>query len=378
MVADDRRYMDEALALARRALGRTAPNPAVGALVVRDGEVVGRGWTRPPGGPHAEAVALAGAGELASGATLYVTLEPCSHHGRTPPCADGIVAAGIARCVVAVTDPFPAVNGAGIARLRAAGVAVEVGLREHEATDLNAGFFARVRTGRPLVLAKYAMTLDGRIATRAGHSRWITGEAARAAAHGMRDRVDAVAVGAGTVAADDPVLTTRLPAHLAGDGGPHHPLRVVADGRGRSPLSARLFGPGLPGRTLVATTRAAEPEWIAALAARGLPIEVCGDGPMVDLALLLNRLGERGVTTLLVEGGGRLLGALFDGGLVDRVAAFVAPVVVGGAAAQGPVGGVGVARMGEAVRLADVRWRRLGDDVLLEGSVVGPSVREVA
>ncbi len=176
MLDGERHFMDEALQLARRALGRTAPNPAVGAVIVHADQIVGRGWTHPPGGPHAEAVALAEAGQRAAGATLYATLEPCCHHGRTPPCTDAILAAGIARCVVAVADPFPAVDGTGIARLRAAGIPVDVGLASNEAAALNAGFFARVRTGRPLVLAKYAMTLDGRIATRSGHSRWITGK----------------------------------------------------------------------------------------------------------------------------------------------------------------------------------------------------------
>ncbi len=236
MLDGERHFMDEALQLARRALGRTAPNPAVGAVIVHADQIVGRGWTHPPGGPHAEAVALAEAGQRAAGATLYATLEPCCHHGRTPPCTDAILAAGIARCVVAVADPFPAVDGTGIARLRAAGIPVDVGLASNEAAALNAGFFARVRTGRPLVLPGTrddARRPDSRRAL--GHSRWITGEAARLVVHQLRDRVDAIVVGAGTVIADDPALTTRLPNELAGDGGPHHPLRVVVDGRGSSP-----------------------------------------------------------------------------------------------------------------------------------------------
>jgi len=366
---DDRHHIAEALRLARRALGRTAPNPAVGAVVAHGAAVVGRGATCPPGGPHAEAVALAEAGAAAVGATLYVTLEPCAHHGRTPPCADAVVAAGITRCVVAVGDPFPRVDGAGLARLRAGGVAVEVGLGAAEATALNAGFFTRVRTGRPLVVAKYAMTLDGRIATRTGHSRWVSGTTSRRVAHVLRDRADAVMVGAGTVRADDPALTTRLPTALAGDGGPHHPLRVVVDGRGTSPLGARLFDPALPGRTLVATTGAAPAAWREALAARGIAEVALGDGPTVDLGGLLDHLGGLGLNTVLVEGGGRLHGALFDAGLVDRVAAFVAPVLVGGAAAPGPIGGRGVATMPEGWRLARVAVRRLGRDLLVEGDV---------
>ncbi len=375
---DDERFMQEALALARRVLGRTAPNPAVGAVVVRDDRVVGRGWTCPPGGPHAEVMALREAGEAASGATLYVTLEPCCHHGRTPPCTEAIVAAGIARCVVAVADPFPLVNGGGITLLRRLGIVVEIGLKADEATDINAGFFTRVRTGRPLVLAKYAMTLDGRIATRTGHSRWITGEEARLVVHQLRDRIDAIAVGAGTVIADDPALTTRLPDELAGEGGPHHPLRVVVDGRGASPLTARVFDSSLPGRTLVATTAAASPEWLSGLAERGVEHLACGEGPRLRLDALLDRLGERGINTLLVEGGSRLLGAFFDGGLVDHIAAFVAPVVVGGSDAPGPVGGFGVPTMAEAVRLTNVRLTRLGDDILMEGDVAKSPVWEVA
>ncbi len=369
MPHDERQFMDEALSIARRALGRTSPNPAVGAVVVKNGEVIGRGSTQPPGGPHAEVVALAETGVAAQGATLYVTLEPCCHHGRTPPCTDVIIAAGIARCVVAVVDPFPVVAGAGIARLRAAGIPTDFGLAMDRAEDLNAGFFARIRTGRPLVVAKYAMTLDGRMATRTGHSRWITGEEARLVAHQLRDRVDAVMVGAGTVVADDPTLTTRLPADLAGEGGPHHPLRVVVDGRGSSPLTARVFDPHLPGETLVATTEAAPPGWVDELAARGVRHVVAGAGPLVDLCEVLDYLGRCGTNEILVEGGSRLHGAFFDAALTDRVVAFIAPVIVGGEAAPGPVGGRGTATMDEAWRLDHVQVRQIGDDMLFEGHV---------
>jgi diaminohydroxyphosphoribosylaminopyrimidine deaminase/5-amino-6-(5-phosphoribosylamino)uracil reductase len=368
----DRNFMDEALRMAGRALGRTAPNPAVGAIVVQAGEVVGRGSTQPPWHPHAEVVALAEAGRHAQGATLYVTLEPCCHYGRTPPCTDAIIAAGIARCIVAVPDPFPAVAGAGIADLRAAGIPVDVGLAAAEATELLAGFFTRVRKGRPLVTTKYATTLDGRIATWSGHSRWITGAEARVVAHQLRDRTDAVMVGAGTVVEDNPMLTTRLPTDLAGDGGVHHPLRVVVDGRGTSSLDARVFDPRFPGKTLVATTEAASPSWIGGLTARGIEHVVAGAGPLVDLGEALGHLGRCGVNDLLVEGGSRLHGAFFDAGLADRVAAFIAPAIVGGRSAPGPVGGRGVATMGEAWRLDRVRIRQIGEDVLIEGHVVRP------
>lgn len=374
----DERFMHEALALARHALGRTAPNPAVGAVVVRDRVVVGRGWTRPAGQSHAEVVALAEAGEKARGATLYVTLEPCCHHGRTPPCADAVIAAGVRRCVVATVDPFPAVDGGGIARLRQTGVTVHVGVAEGAAQDLIDGFRTRVRTGRTMVTAKYAMTLDGRIATATGQSRWITGEEARGAVHLLRDRSDAIMVGAGTVIADDPELTTRLPVARAGDGGPHDPLRVVVDGRGSVPLSARVLSTGSPRSTLVATTSAAPSAWQDCLRERGVEVVPCGDGPRVDLAALLDELGRRGVNALLVEGGHRLHGSLFDAGLVDRVVAFVAPVIVGGAQAPGPVGGRGVERMSEAVRLTGVRVRRLGDDLVVEGAVATTRAEEAA
>lgn len=377
MSHDDAHFMDQALTLARRALGRTAPNPAVGAVIVNAGEVVGTGCTKPAGESHAEVIALAGAGTRAAGGTLYVTLEPCCHFGQTPPCTDAIVAAGITRCVVAVADPFLLVNGGGIAQLRKAGIAVDLGLREHEAAALNAGFFTRVRTGRPLVIVKYAMTLDGRSATRTGQSQWITGEAARQMVHQQRDRVDAIMIGSGTVSVDNPALTTRMPHASAGDGGPHHPVRVVVDGRGSSPLTAQIFDPALPGTTMLATTSAVPAEWLASIAKRGIEPIMCGDGPSVDLGLLLDLLGERGINTLIVEGGSRLHGALFDAGLVDRVAAFIAPVLVGGSDALGPVGGRGVTSMADAVRLKNVQLQRYGDDMLIEGDVVASHERRV-
>lgn len=376
---DDERFMREALRLGRHALGRSTPNPAVGAVIVRNGEVVGRGWTLPAGDAHAEIVALREAGPRASGATLYVTLEPCCHHGRTPPCTDAIITAGISRCVIAMEDPFPLVAGRGITQLRAAGITAEVCSLAPEIAELSAGFVTRIRSGRPLVRAKYAMSLDGRIATRTGQSRWITGPAARGHAHVLRDRTDAVLVGAGTVLADDPSLTTRVPTTVAGAGGVHHPLRIVVDGRGTSPLSARVYDPALPGQTLVATTATAPEDWLRELAARGVDHIACGAGPCVDLPALLDVLGDRGLNEILVEGGGRLLGSFFDAGLVDRVAAFIAPVIIGGAEATGPVMGQGIPTMAEARRLTDVRLRRLGNDVLLEGTLVPVSaIAEVA
>jgi diaminohydroxyphosphoribosylaminopyrimidine deaminase/5-amino-6-(5-phosphoribosylamino)uracil reductase len=363
-------FMGLALAAAERALGRVSPNPAVGAALARDGQVVGVGHTQPPGQAHAEIMALRAAGARARGATLYTTLEPCSHHGRTPPCVDALLAAGVAEVYAAVVDPFPAVNGRGLERLRAAGVAVHIGLRAEEARGLLAGFFHRLATGRPLVTVKYAMTLDGRIATHTGHSRWITGPEARREVHRQRDRADAILVGVGTVLADDPLLTTRLEPEAAGAGGPHHPLRIVLDSQGRTPPTARLLRPDLPGRTLIACTAAAPEARRAAWARQGIEaLVVPGEGPRVDLPALLALLGERGVNTLLVEGGGETIGAFFAAGLVDRVHAFIAPALVGGQDAPGPIGGAGVATMADAWRLRDVTIQRFGADLMVSGKL---------
>jgi len=364
----DAALMGRALALAALGEGRTRPNPPVGAVVARDGAVVGEGFHAAAGGPHAEVVALAAAGEAARGATLYVTLEPCAHHGRTPPCTEAILAAGVARVVVAVSDPDPRVTGGGLDALRRAGVAVTLGLLAEEAGELIAPFARHAASGRPLVTAKYAMTLDGRIATRTGHARWITGPAARRRAHALRDAADAVLVGAGTVRADDPRLTVR---HGVRGRAPRQPLRVVLGGRGGLSASARVFDADLPGRTVLATT--ADPLAHAArLEARGVEVVRLSAAPdgRVDLPALLDWLGAHDVMSLLVEGGSAVLGAFFAAGLVDRVVAFVAPKIVGGAGAPGPVGGDdGARRMSEAVVLGGIRTQRVGDDLMVTGRV---------
>lgn len=360
-------HMGLALDLARSALGRVAPNPAVGAVVVRDGQVVGRGATQPPPGPHAEVVALEDAGELARGADLYVTLEPCAHHGRTPPCVEAIIAAGIRRVVAACGDPFPEVNGAGFARLRAAGIEVQTGPGADEAADILGGFVSRIQTGRPRTIAKYAMTLDGRIATRTGHSRWVSGPESRQDVHILRDRCDAILVGVGTMLADDPQLTTRLPDHLAGYGGAHDPLRVILDRRARTPATARMLGLETPGDTLIIAGTSADPDRVAMLRRRGADVALLDDPtPLAALEFL----GERGINDLLIEGGGTVLGAFFDAGLVDRLRVYLAPVVTGGTGAPSPVGGLGVATMPEAWRLVDRRVRHLGEDICIEGRIV--------
>lgn len=362
-------YMREALSLARLALGRTAPNPAVGAVVVRDGLVVGRGHTQPPGGPHAEVLALREAGELARGAPLYVTLEPCAHWGRTPPCVDVILAAGVQEVFVAVQDPNP-IAGGGIGRLRDGGVGVRVGLCEHEARQLNEGFLKRVSTGLPFAIAKYAMTLDGRIATRTGHSRWITGEEARLEVHRLRDQVDGIVVGAGTITADDPELTTRLPSEHAGAGGPHQPVRIVLDGSGRTRVSVRVLAPTLPGRTLIACTTATPPGRVREWEESGAETLVLqSDGTRVPVRALLEALGERGLNTVLIEGGGETLYSFLVEGLIDRVQAYIAPKLAGGREAPGPFGGEGIRTMDEAWSLREVVIQSFGSDLLVDGYV---------
>jgi diaminohydroxyphosphoribosylaminopyrimidine deaminase / 5-amino-6-(5-phosphoribosylamino)uracil reductase len=362
-LADDETFMHEALALARRGAGTASPNPMVGAVVVADGRVVGRGFHPRPGEPHAEIFALRDAGAAARGGTLYTTLEPCAHTGRTGPCTDAIIAAGIRRVVAAMVDPDHQVRGAGIARLRAAGIETAVGTGDAEARRLNEAYVMHRTAGRPFVTAKWAMTLDGRIATRTGESRWISNEASRRHAHGLRAVSDAILVGVGTVLRDDPALTARPAGHHVVDAD--RPRRVILDSRLRTPAGARvLAADGVP--VIVATTGASAPEARRALAARGAEVLMC-DGPdeRVDLGRLLRELAHRGVLSVLVEGGATVHGAFFDAGLVDKIVAYVAPLLVGGRAA-GPVGGAGVAAMIEARRLRPAAITTLEGDVLIE------------
>jgi diaminohydroxyphosphoribosylaminopyrimidine deaminase/5-amino-6-(5-phosphoribosylamino)uracil reductase len=356
--------MARALALAARGVGLTSPNPAVGAVLVRGQRVVGEGAHLRAGGPHAEAVALAAAGDRARGATCYVTLEPCAHFGRTPPCVEALIDAGVARVVVACRDDNPRVDGRGLARLEAAGVAVTVGVGEPEARDLNRAFFLAMREGRPHVTLKAALTLDGKIAAADGTSQWITGEAARLEGHRLRFAADALLVGIGTVLADDPRLTVRHP-----ELPPKEPLRVVVDSRLRIPASARLLQSGDPGRAVIACVAPAPPGPAARLRAEGARVlELPDDGGRVDVRALLGALRDLEVLAVLVEGGGELAGALLDAGLVDRVAFFVAPRLLGGRDAPGPAGGRGRA-LKDAVVLANVTTRRLAEDLLVEGDV---------
>ncbi len=365
-------HMRRALALARLAEGCTSPNPTVGAVIVKDGCVVGEGYHHRAGEPHAEIEALRAAGDCARGATMYVTLEPCAHYGRTPPCTNALIVAGIDEVYYAISDPNPRVNGKGRAQLEAAGVVVHRGPCEDEARELNRPFFKHVSTGRPLVTAKFAMSLDGKIATRTGDSRWITNKASRQRAHELRNVTDAIIVGAGTVLADDPRLTTRLPPlslQRRGSRGEspadvRHPLRIVADSRGRVPLSACVFDPALPGQTVLATTAAASPAHRAELVARGVEVWTLPADAQerVGLPALLDEIGRRGMLTLLVEGGSELLGAFLAEKLVDRAWVFIAPLIIGGRDAPGPVGGLGIETLAQAIRLCRLQVEMLDNN----------------
>ncbi|HEY7268941.1 MAG TPA: bifunctional diaminohydroxyphosphoribosylaminopyrimidine deaminase/5-amino-6-(5-phosphoribosylamino)uracil reductase RibD [Dehalococcoidia bacterium] len=361
-------FMARALELAREALGTTSPNPAVGCVIVKGGSVIAEGYTQPPGGPHAEVVALRSAGDRARGATLYCTLEPCSHYGRTPPCASAIIEAGIARVVYSLRDPDPRVDGKGAEMLRAAGIDVAEGDGAEESAKALEGFIKHRTTGRPFVVVKYAASLDGKIAASSGDSRWVSGPQTLAWAHQMRTKIDAIMVGVSTVLIDNPQLTARP----GGAEAQPHPLRVVVDSRGHTPESAAVLRG--PARTLVATTAAATAPWRAAMRTEGAEVfeGPTGEDGRVSLPALLDELGRRGILALLVEGGGVLHGSFFDQHLVDKVHAVIAPMIVGASAAPDAVAGRGAAYMRDAIRLRDLAVERLGEDVLVTGYPVYP------
>ena len=346
------------MAEARRGQGAVEPNPMVGAVLVRDGRLVGVGHHRRFGGPHAEVDALAEAVDSARGATLYVTLEPCGHQGKTPPCTDAIVQAGIVRVVSAMRDPFPMVDGSGFARLIAAGIEVEHGTLEDDARDLNAPYLKRLLEGRPYIIAKWAMTLDGKIAARTGNSAWISGPRSRALAHEVRGRMDAILVGIGTAIADNPRLTAR-------PGGPRTATRIVLDASARLPVDGLLAFTAREVPVLVATTDAAPADRVTRLVGMGcevLRLRAHPDG-RVALEPLLDELGRRGMTNLLVEGGGRILGSFFDAGAVDEVDVFLAPIIEGGSHDLTPVRGLGVGSIADALRLGPLTVERIDDDL---------------
>jgi diaminohydroxyphosphoribosylaminopyrimidine deaminase / 5-amino-6-(5-phosphoribosylamino)uracil reductase len=366
MTADER-WMRRAIELARAGRGAVEPNPLVGAVVVRDDQVVGEGWHKKYGGPHAEVFALDAAGEAARGATLYVTLEPCCHHGKTPPCTDAIIKSGIAKIVAAMADPFPAVAGEGLRTLRAAGVTVEVGVCESEARRLNAPYLKLLTTGHPWIHAKWAMTLDGKIASRSGDSRWISNEASRRRVHELRGRVDGIVVGINTVLADNPELTARPP-------GSRIPVRIVLDSSGQLPADSILARTARSTPTLLATTSAIEGAHRRELESLGvevlvLPTEGAG---RPSLSALLSELGRRRMTNLLVEGGGELLGSFRDALAIDEVHVFIAPRLIGGSGATVPVGGKGVERIHEALALVEPTVEVIDGDIHVHGLIARP------
>jgi diaminohydroxyphosphoribosylaminopyrimidine deaminase/5-amino-6-(5-phosphoribosylamino)uracil reductase len=364
---DDQRFMTQALGLALQGQGAVEPNPMVGCVVVRDGEIVGQGYHERCGGPHAEVNALAEAGALAIGATLYVTLEPCCHHGKTPPCTEAIKRSGVARVVAAVEDPFSEVAGRGIVELEAAGIQCDVGQCGHEANWVLAPYRKLICTGKPWVIAKWAMTLDGKLATRTGNSQWISSEASRAVVHQLRGRVDAVLVGSGTARVDSPLLTAR-PANFADIK--RTATRVVVDSTASLALDSRLVQTAADVPLIVAVGDEAEQSRCDALASAGGEIVKCSGGSHEErLESLLEKLGRRGMTNILVEGGSKLLGALFDHRAVDEVHVFVAPKFAGGEAAPSPVGGLGIERMASALKLADITIEELEGDVYVHGRI---------
>jgi len=358
-------WMSRALAEAERGRGSVEPNPMVGAVVVRDGMAVGVGHHERYGGPHAEVVALARAGGLARGSTVFVTLEPCCHHGKTPPCTDALVGAGVARVVAALRDPFPRVDGGGLARLREAGVEVETGPGAEAARRLNAPYFKRLATGLPYVTAKWAMTLDGKTAAASGDSRWISGPRSRALVHEVRGRMDAILAGIGTVLADDPRLTARPP-------GSRTPARVVLDGSARLPLDGHLARTAREVPVWVAVTDRAPADRRLALEALGCVVLPFPGTGRIPVGPLLAELGRRGATNVLVEGGGTVLGAFLDAGQVDAVDVFLAPIVEGGSHAFSPAKGLGVATMAEALRLDHPEISLVDGDVRVRGTLPRP------
>jgi diaminohydroxyphosphoribosylaminopyrimidine deaminase/5-amino-6-(5-phosphoribosylamino)uracil reductase len=357
----DWQWMQRALDLAERGRGYVEPNPLVGAVVVRDNRLVGEGWHQRYGQAHAEVNALAAAGEAARGATLYVTLEPCCHHGKTPPCTDAVLRAGVKRVVAAMQDPFPQVAGKGIALLRAAGVVVDLGVGEAESRRLNAPYLKLVATGRPYVHAKWAMSLDGKIATRTGDSKWISNEASRRRVHALRGRMDAILIGRGTAEADDPLLTARPP-------GPRTPVRIVLSSHGGLSPTSQLVKTVAEAPLIVVTTEPLAGQRVKELEALGCEV-LClpaKDRPSMILSLL-DELGRRRWTNLLVEGGSAVLGSFRDAEAIDEVHVFLAPCLVGGAEAVAPMGGCGVDKMDQVLRLAEWQIERLEGDICLHG-----------
>lgn len=356
----DKRYMALAIKLAKKAEGRTSPNPLVGAVIVKGGRIIGKGYHKKCGLPHAEVYAIKAAGAKARGSTLYVTLEPCDHHGRTPPCTDAIIKSGIKRVVMAMKDPNPITDGRGIKKLKKHGIKTEAGILENEAKAINKPFIKFITKKLPYVRVKIAESIDGKIATKSGDSKWITGEESRRYVHGLRGRVDAVMVGSGTVLKDDPMLSCRIP-------GAKQPLRVIVDSSLRTPFTSKLFSTSGSHSVLIATTKKASFKKAEIYARSGISLLFCKlKNNRVDLKDLLKKLSWLGITDLLVEGGGELAAGLVEDRLVDQFMFFISPKIIGGRDAKTSVEGIGVDRVADAVKLKNISIRMFADDIMIE------------
>jgi diaminohydroxyphosphoribosylaminopyrimidine deaminase/5-amino-6-(5-phosphoribosylamino)uracil reductase len=363
--------MRTALALAMKGMGTTSPNPVVGALVVKNGRIVGRGYHKYAGGPHAEVIALSQSGKKVKGATLYVTLEPCVHHGRTPPCTESILKSGIREVVVAMVDPNPLNRGKGIRRLRAKGIKVTAGVMEKQASRMNEVFRKYITERMPFVTVKVAQTLDGKIATRIGESRWITGEQARKYVQKLRSQVDAILVGVGTVRMDNPLLSVRMGYNSKKkELGRRHPARIIVDSKLRTPLGARIFQDNSPAPVIIATTGAAPKRKMWKIAQLGAKILVVrSQRNRVDLKTLMKKLAEMEITSVLIEGGGEVIASAFEEGIVDKIMFFIAPKIIGGRRAKTSVEGDGRKILKNAIAIQDTGVKRFGSDLLVSGYV---------
>lgn len=356
---EDERWMKRALRLAEKGRGRTSPNPMVGAVLVKNGDIVGEGYHARPGGPHAEIVALQQAGQEASGAVLYLNLEPCTHYGKTPPCAPQVIQSNVNRVVIGMEDPNPSVKGSGVEALRRAGLNVEVGILERECRKLNEVFCKYILKKEPFVILKVAATLDGKIATRKGDSKWISGEASRHLVHQLRARVDGVLVGIGTVLKDDPKLTARIPKG-------RDPYRIVLDSQLKTPEEAEVIRAS-PSKTIIASTEIAPKDKIEKFKKKGVQVLLFDEKEgKINLKSCLSKLGEIGMTSLMVEGGSQVNGSFLDEGLVDKLLLFLSPKMMGDPKALGIFGGKGVSSIQEAIALREMKVRRVGEDILLE------------
>ncbi len=361
-VMNDEYWMRRALRLAEKGRGRTSPNPMVGAVLVKDGNVVGEGYHVKAGEAHAEIVALQQAGKEARGAVLYLNLEPCTHYGKTPPCAPKVIEAGVKRVVIGIEDPNPLVRGKGIEMMRRAGLDIETGILEEECRRLNEAFCKYILKKEPFVILKVAATLDGKIATRDGDSKWISGEASRRFVHKLRDRVDGVLVGIGTVLKDDPQLTARI-------RGGRDPYRIVLDSWLKIPEEAKVIGT-FPSKAIIAATGLAPKDKIEKLEKRGVQILILDSQEgKINLKSCLSKLGEMGITSLLVEGGSQVNGSFFDEGLIDKLLLFLSPRLMGDHQALGIFGGRGGTTLQEAVALREIKTRRFGKDLLIESDL---------